>query len=78
MTTAIRVMGVSIALQLPSQLYIGGLMGLQRQVRANSIQIGWGVVGSAMAVYEAARRQNVPADTVIEVNLPVGPTLAPA
>lgn len=40
---AIRLMGVSIALQLPSGLYIGGLMGLQRQVRANLIQMAWGL-----------------------------------
>ncbi|MCJ7730077.1 MAG: oligosaccharide flippase family protein [Sedimentisphaerales bacterium] len=43
MAAAIRLMGVSIALQLPSGLYIGGLMGLQRQVRANSLQIAWGI-----------------------------------
>lgn len=42
-TAAIRVMGIAIAFQLPSSLYIGGLMGLQRQVRANSLQIFWGV-----------------------------------
>lgn len=42
-TAAIQVMGVAIALQLPSSLYIGGLMGLQRQVQANALQIFWGV-----------------------------------
>jgi O-antigen/teichoic acid export membrane protein len=42
MAVAIRIMGVAIALQLPSDLYIGGLMGLQRQIQANSIQIAWG------------------------------------
>ncbi len=41
--TIIRIMGVSVALQLPSGLYIGGLMGLQRQVQANSLQIAWSV-----------------------------------
>lgn len=41
MAAAIRLMGVAIAFQLPSGLYIGGLMGLQRQVRANSVQIAW-------------------------------------
>lgn len=49
-TAAIRLMGVSIALQLPSGLYIGGLMGLQRQVRANSIQIAWGAFRGVGAV----------------------------
>jgi len=43
-------MGVAIAFQLPSGLYIGGLMGLQRQVRANSIQIAWSVFRGLGAV----------------------------
>jgi O-antigen/teichoic acid export membrane protein len=47
---AIRLMGISIALQLPSQLYIGGLMGLQRQVLTNSLQIAWGVLRGVGAV----------------------------
>jgi O-antigen/teichoic acid export membrane protein len=42
-SAAIRFMGVAIALQLPSGLYIGGLMGLQKQVRANFVQIAWGI-----------------------------------
>jgi O-antigen/teichoic acid export membrane protein len=46
----IRLMGVAIAFQLPSGLYIGGLMGLQRQVLANSIQIAWGVFRGLGAV----------------------------
>jgi O-antigen/teichoic acid export membrane protein len=50
MTTAIRLMGVGIAFQMPSGLYIGGLMGLQRQVRANSLQILWGVFRGVGAV----------------------------
>jgi O-antigen/teichoic acid export membrane protein len=36
-------MGIAIAFQLPSGLFIGGLMGLQKQVQANSIQISWGI-----------------------------------
>lgn len=50
MAAAIRLMGVAIAFQLPSGLYIGGLMGLERQVRANSIQIAWGVFRGLGAV----------------------------
>ncbi len=38
---AIRLMGVAIAFQLPSSLYISGLMGLQRQVAANNLLITW-------------------------------------
>jgi O-antigen/teichoic acid export membrane protein len=41
---AIRLMGIAIALQLPAGLFFGGLMGLQRQVMANSIQILWSFV----------------------------------
>ena len=33
---------------------------------------------NADAVYEAARRANVPADSVIQVDSPVGPSLMPA
>lgn len=33
---------------------------------------------NAEAVFEAARRANVPADTVTQVDLPVGPAIAPA
>jgi len=49
-TTAIKLMGVAIAFQLPSGLYFGGLMGLQRQIWANSFQIGWGLLRGVGAV----------------------------
>jgi O-antigen/teichoic acid export membrane protein len=48
--TAIRLMGISIALQLPANLYSGGLLGLQKQVLNNSLQIGWGVLRGVGAV----------------------------
>jgi O-antigen/teichoic acid export membrane protein len=51
MTAAIRLMGVAIALQLPSALYIGGLMGLQKQVRANSVTIATGAFRGIGAVF---------------------------
>ncbi len=38
-TSAIRLLGFSIALQLPSAMYLGGLMGLQQQVRAGYLQV---------------------------------------
>lgn len=41
--TSLRFFGLAIALQLPAGLYIGGLMGLQLQVRANIIQAAWGI-----------------------------------
>jgi O-antigen/teichoic acid export membrane protein len=37
----IRMIGVCIAVQLPCSLYQGGLLGLQKQVLANSLQIAW-------------------------------------
>ena len=42
-TIAIQLMGIAIAFQLPAGLYIGGLMGLQRQVEANRLQIAWSI-----------------------------------
>ena len=43
-TLAIRLLGLSIALQLPASLYLGGLMGLERQVRAAYLQVGLGAL----------------------------------
>jgi O-antigen/teichoic acid export membrane protein len=43
-TSAIRLMGFSIALQLPANLFIGGLFGLQEQVKSNALQIGWSML----------------------------------
>ena len=50
MSTAIRLMGIAIALQMPTGLYVGGLMGLERQVRANTLQIAWGAFRGIGAV----------------------------
>ncbi len=52
--SAIKLMGIAIALQLPANLYSGGLFGLQRQVMANSLMIGWGIfrgVGSVLVLW---------------------------
>ena len=43
-------MAVSIALQLPANLYIGGLLGLQKQVLTNSLQIGWSALRGIGAI----------------------------
>jgi O-antigen/teichoic acid export membrane protein len=48
--TAIRLMGIAIAFQLPSGLYNGGLLGLQKQVLTNSLGIAWGVFRGLGAV----------------------------
>jgi len=43
-TYSIRLMGMAIAFQLPSGLYYGGLMGLQLQIKANTIQTAWNLL----------------------------------
>jgi O-antigen/teichoic acid export membrane protein len=55
--TAIRLMGLIIALQLPFSFYQGGLMGLQRQVHVNAILIGTGTLrsgGAALILWQVA------------------------
>lgn len=46
----IRLMGVGVAFQFLSQFYMGGLLGLERQVVANMYQIGWGVVRNGLVI----------------------------
>ncbi len=48
--SVIRLMGVALALQLPSGLYVGGLMGLQKQVLTNCLQSVWGAFRGLGAV----------------------------
>jgi O-antigen/teichoic acid export membrane protein len=51
----IQLMGASIALQLPANLYVGGLMGLEKQVVANVIQVLWSMlrgVGSILVLWQ--------------------------
>ncbi len=47
---AIRLFGVVMAFQLLGNFYIGGFMGLQRQVKANIYQILWGISKNALVV----------------------------
>lgn len=42
-STALKIFGVSMALQLLGNFYIGGLIGLEKQVRANFYQVVWSV-----------------------------------
>lgn len=54
MTLVIRLMGLALASQLPGNLYIGGLMGLQRQVMSNGLQVGCGAlrgIGAALILW---------------------------
>ena len=43
----IILMALSFGLQLPTNLYVGALMGSERQILANGLQIGWGIFRSA-------------------------------
>lgn len=57
MEAAVRLMGVALALQLPTSLYQGGLLGLERQVLSNALQVGWGMlrsVGSVLVLWVVA------------------------
>jgi O-antigen/teichoic acid export membrane protein len=46
---ALRMMGIALALQLTGSFYSGGLVGLERLVAANALQVGWGVLRSGGA-----------------------------
>jgi len=48
--TALRLMGIALSLQMPLGLYVGGLMGLQKQVLINSLQIAWGLLRGVGAI----------------------------
>lgn len=43
-------MAVGIAFQLAMSLYVGGLMGRQKQARANGLQVAYGVARSAIVI----------------------------
>ena len=54
---ALRLMAVALTLQLPAALYYGGLLGLERQVSANALQIAWATLrygGTALALWLVA------------------------
>ena len=46
----LKIIGVGIAFQLLADFYIGGLMGLEKQVKGNIYQVGWGVVRNGLLV----------------------------
>lgn len=49
-TNTIRLMGISIAAQLVSNLYLGCLFGQELQVQANSLQFAWALLKNVGAV----------------------------
>jgi O-antigen/teichoic acid export membrane protein len=46
----LRIIGIGIAFQLLSQFYWGGLMGLEKQVLANSYQVSLGIVRNGFII----------------------------
>lgn len=46
----LKIIGFDIGLQLLFRFYMGGLIGLEKQVRANIIQIGWGVFRNGLVL----------------------------
>ncbi len=47
---ALALMVVGIAFQLAMSLYVGGLMGRQKQERANALQVAYGIARSAIVI----------------------------
>lgn len=46
----LKIMSFEIGFQLLFRFYMGGLLGLEKQVEANVYQIGWGVLRNALVV----------------------------
>jgi O-antigen/teichoic acid export membrane protein len=43
LTQLLNIIGVEASFQLLIRFYIGGLLGLEKQIKANAYQVGWGV-----------------------------------
>lgn len=50
LTQLLIIIGVEASFQLLIRFYIGGLLGLERQIKANSYQVAWGVLRNGGAV----------------------------
>lgn len=46
----LKVIGVGVAFQLLANFYIGGLLGLEKQVEANIYQMIWGIVRNGLVI----------------------------
>lgn len=46
----LKLIGVGIAFQLLGNFYMGGLMGLEKQVKGNLYRVGWGIARNALVV----------------------------
>lgn len=50
MTYILRILSIEIVLQMLFRFYSGGLLGLDQQVRANVIQVFWGIFRNALVL----------------------------
>lgn len=46
----IRIIGFDVGFQLLIRFYMGGLLGLEKQVKANMYQLGWGILRNGLVV----------------------------
>lgn len=46
----LRIIGIGTAFQLLSNFYNGGLLGLEKQIKANAFLIGWGIVRNGLVI----------------------------
>lgn len=46
----LKIIGVGVAFQLLANFYIGGLLGLEKQVEANLYQMVWGIVRNGLVI----------------------------
>lgn len=46
----LKIMGFGISFQLLCEFYIGGFMGLEKQIKANTYQIAWGVFRNGFVI----------------------------
>lgn len=46
----LKVIGFEVGFQLLLRFYMGGLLGLEKQVRANMYQVGWGAVRNGLVI----------------------------
>jgi len=49
-TFFLKIMGLGISFQLLCEFYIGGYMGLEKQIKANSYQIVWGIFRNGIII----------------------------
>lgn len=48
---AIKIIGLGLGFQLMFRFYIGGLIGLNKQILANSLQVIWGILRNGLVIF---------------------------